>query len=223
MSRTFSGIILISFGLLVWAAFAGASPKESATFYSLNAAETLIQEYENPGRAAWQKPEKVVEHLMIKPGNVIADIGSGSGYFSVLLAKKTGSRGTVYAVDNDSEMIAYLEKRVIDEGHANIRPVLAKTDDPLLPKGAVDLVFICNTYMFIEKRVQYLTRLKGNLKSDGRLAIISYNRVDTPEGPPLHTRISREKTIQDAQKAGYALETEYFFLPYQHFLVFVKL
>ena len=222
MSRTSGYLMPLLIGMLGWATLAGAGPKERATFYSLNATDTLVQEYENPGRAVWQKPEKVVEQLSIKPGSVIADIGSGSGYFSVLLAKKTGARGTVYAVDNDSEMNAYLEKRVINEGHANIRPVLSKKDDPLLPKGAVDLVFICNTYMFIEKREQYLTRLKDNLKNDGRLAIISFNRIETPEGPPLHTRVSREKTIQEAQKAGFALEAEYFFLPYQHFLVFVK-
>ena len=223
MSQASGFKVFVLFVLLSgWACFADAGPKEGANFYSLNSTDSLIQEYENPGRAAWQKPEKVIEYLMIKPGNIIADIGSGTGYFSVLLARKAGEHGTVYAVDSDREMIAYLEKRVKSEGHVNIRPVLAKSNDPLLPKATVDLIFICNTYMFIENREQYLLRLKDNLKSDGRLAIVSYNKTETLEGPPLHTRVSRDKTIQEAQKAGFVLEAEYYFLPYQHFLTFVK-
>lgn len=215
--------LLVFLGLLSgWPHHANAAPIEGAAFYSLNSNDALIQEYENPGRAAWQKPEKVVEHLSIKPGSVIADIGSGTGYFSVLLASKTGEHGIVYAVDNDREMIAYLEKRIKKDGHANIKPVLARTDDPMLPKTAVDLIFICNTYMFFQHREQYLMRLKENLKNEGRLAIVSFNNVEAPEGPPLHTRVSREKTILEAKKAGFVLEAEYFFLPYQHYLIFVK-
>jgi len=222
MSRTSRYIVFILLGLMGSSRLADAAPKEGATFYSLNSTEAVIQEYENPDRASWQKPGKVIDQLMIKPGSVIADIGSGSGYFSVLLAKQTGNHGTVYAVDNDSEMIAYLEERVKKEGHGNIKPILAKGDNSRLPRAGVDLIFVCNTYMFIENRESFLTRLKDYLKDSGRLAIISYNKTETPEGPPVHTRVSREKTIQEAQKSGFILEAEYFFLPYQHFLLFVK-
>lgn len=221
LALRFAILVLLVF-LSDWVDLAIAGPKEGVNFYSRNSIAALVQEYENPGRAAWQKPEKVIKYLMIKPGSVIADIGSGSGYFSRLLARAAGEYGTVYAVDNDREMIAYLESRINKEYVVNVRPVLAKSDDPGLPKGVVDLIFICNTYLFIENREQYLLRLRDSLKSDGRMAIVSYNKTETPEGPPLHTRVSREKTIQEAQKAGFVLEAEYFFLPYQHFLIFVN-
>lgn len=222
MNRNYTFALFLLLGLLSGICSAGAAPRGGDGVTVLNSTEAVVQDCEKPGRAAWQKPEKVVESLMIKPGSCIADIGSGSGYFSVLFAKASGAHGRVYAVDNDREMVAYLEKRIAKEGYSTIRPVLSKPDDPLLPKAAVDLIFICNTYMFIDNREQYLMRLKDGLKKNGRLAIVSYNEGEIPDAPPIHKRVSREKTIQEAQKAGFVLEAEYFFLPYQHFLLFVK-
>lgn len=208
---------------MVCAGLAGAAHKgEGANFYSLNPTDSLIQVYEDPARAEWQKPERVVEQFSLKPGQIVADIGAGTGYFSVIFAKKVGESGKVHAVDIDGNMVEYLEKRARKDGLKNIKPILAKRNDPLLPEASTDLIFLCNTYMFIEQREQYLARLKDILKKDGLLAIVSYNKVETPEGSPIHTRVSREKTIQEAEKAGFALEVEYFFLQYQHFLVFRK-
>lgn len=224
MSRNIIIISLTLFGLLMACAgqACAADKGEGANFYSLNSPDSLIQIYEDPGRSEWQKPEKVVEQLSLKPGQFVADIGAGSGYFSVIFAKKVGESGTVHAVDIDGNMVDYLEKRARKEGLKNIKPILAKTDDPLLPKASADLIFMCNTYMFIEQREKYMTLLRGILKNDGRLAIVSYNKMETPEGPPIHTRVSKEKTIQELEKAGFALDAEYFFLQYQHFLVFRK-
>lgn len=217
MNRIYTYTLLLLFGLLCGICHAGGTPITVS-----DSIAAVVQDCERPDRAVWQKPEKVVERLMIKPGSFIADIGSGSGYFSVLFAKASGAHGRVYAVDNDHEMVAYLEKRIAKEGYGTIKPVLSKPDDPMLPKAAVDLAFICNTYMFIDNREQYLMRLKDGLKKDGRLAIVSYNDGDIPDAPPVHKRVSREKTIQEAQQAGFVLDAEYFFLPYQHFLLFVK-
>lgn len=217
--------LLVAVGLLAGAYLAGvASGGEvnGKTFFNINTAESNIQAMEETGRREWQQPEKVVECLHIRPGDIIADIGSGTGYFSVLLAQKTGKTGLVYAVDIDRQMVDYLEKRTAAERLGNISNILAKPDDPLLPVASVDLAFLCNTYLFIDNRDQYLAKLRKSLKKDGRLAIVSYNKVETPEGPPLHIRVSRETTIKEADKAGFKLDKEYFFLPYQHFLVFEK-
>ena len=124
----FAILVLLMFSF-AWVCLANAGFKEGANFYSLNFIASLIQEYENPDRAVWQKPEKVVEYLMIKPGSVIADIGSGTGYFSTLLAKKVGEHGIVYAVDNDKEMIDYL---TTERG-------LSRDDAYMLTSAAVDL------------------------------------------------------------------------------------
>lgn len=208
-------------GMLTVVGTAGGDDK-GKTFFSVNPPESNIQAMEEAGRIYWQKPEKVVERLNIRAGDVIADIGSGTGYFSVLFAHKTGKNGLVYAVDIDRYMVGYLEKRIVAEGLDNIKNILARPDDPLLPDASIDLAFLCNTYLFIDKRDQYLAKIQKLLNKDGRLAIVSYNKIESPEGPPMHIRVSRETTIQEAEKAGFRLDTEFFFLPYQHFLVFEK-
>jgi len=224
MNRSLSLTIAALFAVLhVCPGPAGAASRAGvANFHSRNSPETLIRLYEDPNREKWQKPLQVVERLSIQPGEVVADIGAGTGYFSVLLAKKVGQHGTVYAVDIDRNMAEYVKLRAKKEGLTNVSAILAKEDDPLLAKESTDLIFTCNTYMFIQNRVRYLSRLKGVLKQNGSLAIISYNQVDSPEGPPIHTRVSREETVREALEAGFMLDAEYFFLPYQHFLIFKK-
>jgi len=178
---------------------------------------------EDPRRLEWQKTDKVLNHLLLKQGDVVADIGAGTGYFSRLFAQRVGKNGLVYAVDVDESMVQYLGKRAKKEGLDNIKSIHAPPNDPLLPKSSVDLVFICDTYMFIENREEYLSHVRDSLKNGGRLAIISFNRkAEIPAAPPPVKMISREKTILEAEKAGFALEAIYFFLPYQDFMVFVK-
>ena len=182
--------------------------------------DEYIQRMESPDRVEWQKPEKVVDYLSINKGDTVADIGAGSGYFTVLFSKRVGDNGKVYAVDIEKGMIEYIEKRAQKEGLNNMNYVLAKPDDPLLPKSSVDLIFICDTYHHIEKRGNYLKILKDVLKKDGRLVIVDFHTVKTPVGPPLGMRIPKEKTVKEILSAGFKAEAEYFFLPYQYFLVF---
>jgi ubiquinone/menaquinone biosynthesis C-methylase UbiE len=177
---------------------------------------------ESPDRAGWQKPEKVVDYLAIKDGDVIADIGAGSGYFSVILSKRVGDSGRIYAVDIENGMIEYIEKRAKKERLNNIKTILSKPDDPLLLESSIDLIFICDTYHHIEGRDNYLKKLKKVLKKNGRLAIVDFHVVDTPVGPPLNIRISKDKIMGEVLKAGFKLEADYYFLPYQYFLIFEK-
>jgi arsenite methyltransferase len=213
-------ISFIAFQLVLIARSAAVAGTEG---YMLNSTEDNILRMESPSRAQWQKPDDVVEQLSIKQGDVTADIGAGTGYFTVLMSKATGSNGIVYAVDIDPKMVDYLAKRAAQEGLSNVRSVKGLKDDPLLPSSSVDLIFMCNTYLFIDQREQYLGRLKEALKHNGRIAVISYKKMEsTKVGPPLHRRISRETTIAEFEKSGLTLNAEYFFLPYQYYLIFVK-
>jgi len=188
-------------------------------FYSVVPMATM----EDPRRLEWQKPAKVIDYLLLKPGDVVADIGAGTGYFTVLFADRVGKQGKVYAVDVDEEMTRHMSKRVNQCGLDNVKIVLAPTDDPLLPKASSDLIFLCDAYIFIENRITYLTRLSESLKSAGRLAIVSFNmKNEIPGAPPLRKRIPKALIMQEVESAGFVMEAEYFFLPYQFFLVFTK-
>ncbi len=185
--------------------------------------EEYIAAMETAGRSVWQKPEQVVDALSINSGETVADIGAGSGYFTVLFSRRVRDNGKVYAVDIEKGMIDYIAKRVRAEKLNNIHLILSTPSDPLLPESSVDLIFMCNTYMYIDKRQDFLKLLMKALKKGGRLAIIDFKATNTLVGPPIDTRVSRDKVIEEVLGVtGFTMEAEYHFLPYQYFLVFRK-
>lgn len=175
--------------------------------------------YEGFGRDAWQHPEQVIQSLDIRAGDHVADIGSGSGYFTFRLAEAVGPTGKVYAVDVDPEMNEYVTRRARELNYHNIEVITAKPDDPLLPKSDVDVIFTCITYHHLNNRTPYLFTLTRYLRPHGRLAIIDFN------GEGWFTRLighwtPREIILQESEQAGYSLQRELTFLPNQVFLVF---
>lgn len=176
---------------------------------------------DDPRREEWQLPVRLLDYLLIKEGETVVDIGAGTGYFSMLFAKKVGSSGTVYALDVDASMVKLIEKRAQKEGFANVKAKLAPYETPGLGSGVADLVFICDTYLFFENRGEYMQRVRATLKRGGRLAIVSFNgNAEIPGAPPRHKMIPKEQAISEIQKAGFSLEADFLFLPYQDFLVF---
>ncbi len=180
-------------------------------------AERWARVFDDPARDAWQKPDDVIQALALTPGALVADIGSGTGYFAVRLARAV-PKGHVYGVDIEPDMARYLAERGRREGLANLTPVAAAPHDPRLPR-AVDLVLVVNTYHHIAERAPYFGRLRQSLRSGGRVAIIDF-LPDAPAGPPRQARIPAAVVKEELGRAGYGLLTEHTFLPYQYFLVF---
>ena len=158
-----------------------------------------------------------IEALALKPGQSIADIGAGTGYFSTRLARSSASP-TVYAVDIEPSMVAYLKARAAKEGLKNLVAVQAGSDDPNLP-AAVDTILIVDTYHHIPNRVAYFTKLKSALKPGGTLAIVDF-RKDSPSGPPVEFRFTPEQISGELARAGFTLARQHEFLPRQLFLVY---
>ena len=179
--------------------------------------EAYARRFDDPARDAWQKPAEVIEALDLKKGMRIADVGAGTGYFAVRLARAPEAP-TVYAADVSEAMVAHLKARAAKEGLANVVPVLAAPDSPKLP-AAVDLVLVVDTYHHIGERVAYFRKLKKAMSPDARLAIIDF-RKDSPEGPPVEFRFEAEQITRELGDAGFRLETRHDFLPRQHFLVY---
>lgn len=183
-------------------------------------AEEWIRSLENPERDEWQQPARVVESLRLQPGQSVADIGAGSGYFAVRMAREAGEKGKVFAVDIDRGLIDHLAYRGREEKLPQLIPVLAEPDDPKLAPSSVDLVFICNVIHHVETRGDYYTKLKRALKSNGRLAIVDFHKRELPVGPGVEMKIAKENMIAELRAAGFELKEEFDYLPYQYFLVF---
>jgi len=185
--------------------------------HSFSNAEEWARVFDDPKRDAWQKPVEVIKALALAPDSVVADIGAGTGYFSVRLAKAM-PKGRIFAADVDQSMMRYLIERSARESLPNMTPVLARNDTPGLP-AKVDLVLMVDTYHHIEGRERYFRGLEGLLKPGARIAIIDF-RMDSSEGPPKQARIAPEQVINEMTRAGYALAERQEFLPRQYFLVF---
>ena len=185
--------------------------------HSFGNAEKWAHVFDDPKRDAWQKPHEVIQALALKPDAVVADIGSGTGYFAVRFANMV-PKGRVYGVDVEPDMVKYLGERARREKRTNLVAVAGAPDDPRLPEKA-DLVLLVDVYHHIEERERYFRRLQGSLKPGGRVAIIDF-RLDSPEGPPRAARVAPEQVKAELKAAGYALAAEHRFLPNQYFLVF---
>jgi len=175
--------------------------------------------YEGVNRDEWQQPQRVIAALNIRPGDQVADLGAGGGYFTFSLAEAVRPAGKVYAVDIDRDMVDLIAKRAKQETAANIEPILAKPDDPLLPKTGVDLIFTSNTYHHIDKRIAYFANLRKYLRPGGRVAIIDFDRRSWLVGLFRHYTPS-EFIKPEMEQAGYSLQQELHFLDRQSFLIF---
>ena len=185
--------------------------------------KAYIAMLEDPKRDEYQKPHQVITALDLKPGEVIADIGAGSGYFSFRIAHHVGDQGRVYAVDVNPDMIVHMNRRIREQKIGNVVTILAPPDDPLLVDASLDRVFICDTWHHIGNQTEYLALLKKMLKSGGQLVMIDFQKRELPVGPPMDMKIPREDLVIQVKTAGFRLLKEHTFLPYQYFLIFVAM
>ena len=182
--------------------------------------KSYIGALEDPKRDAYQKPHEVMRALGLKAGEVIADIGAGSGYFTFRLTHHVGDMGKVYAVDVSPDMIRHINHRIRELKATNVVSILADPDDPLLPDASVDRFFFSDSWHHIDNQTQYLSLMKQMLKPGGEIIMIDFHKKELPVGPPMQMKIAREDLIKQMESNGFRLMKEHTFLPYQYFLVF---
>ena len=175
--------------------------------------------YEGFGRDKWQQPDRVIQSLQLRPGDAVADLGSGGGYFTFRLAKAVGPSGHVYAVDVDDGLLDYIARRARDEGADNVSVVRAQYDDPLLPAHGVDLIFTSDTYHHLTERAAYFRNARRYLRPDGRVAIIELAGKGWFDRWFGHWTPS-ETIRAEMEAAGYRQQQEFTYLSRQFFLVF---
>ena len=175
---------------------------------------------EAPDRAAWQKPDQIMDALGIADGARVADIGAGAGWFTTRLAKRVGPQGIVYAQDIQPQMLQAIRRRVQREGLQNVRTVLGEESSPNLPPHVLDAVLLVDAYpeVKVEDRVTFLKNVALGLKPNGRIGIVNYKLGGGGPGPDANLRVPRASVESDAAAAGLKVKaTEN--LPYQYLLV----
>jgi len=173
--------------------------------------------FDSPGRDERLQIKRVMDILEITTGKNVADIGAGSGWFTVRAARRVGETGVVYAVDINPEAAHYIDKRARKEGLYNVKTILSKSDDPQLPANAVDSVLLLKTYHEIEKPIALLRNLRGSLRAGAKVGVIDRNGNGENHG------VNREIVIKEALEAGYVLLAQYDFVKgdgMDYFLVF---
>lgn len=182
--------------------------------------ERWVKRFEDPKRQEWQKPDKVVEALNLKPGDTVVDIGAGTGYFTRRFAKEVLPGGRALGLDIENSLVNYMKEDARKLNLDNYEARVVKPDNPELEPGSVDVIFLCNTYHHIDKRVDYFGRISSSLKPGGRVVIVDYYKKEMPEGPPPRHKLSKEAVQKEMKGAGYRLLRSHDFLPYQYFLEF---
>jgi SAM-dependent methyltransferase len=173
--------------------------------------------FDSPGRDQRLQINRVMDILAITSGKTVADIGAGSGWFTVRAARRVGEGGAVYAVDINPEAIRYIDDRARKEKLHNVKALLGKEDDPLLPAGAVDAVLLLKTYHEVAQPVALLQNLRAALRPGAKVGIIDRNGNGEDHG------VGRDVVLREATEAGFRLLEQYDFVKgdkMDYFLVF---
>lgn len=188
---------------------------------SLAGCEKLAyQQMNDASRNAWQKPKEVVDRLALKPGDRVADIGAGGGYFTWYLADAVGPNGTVYAVEIDGTGLDIIRRDMTVRGVKNVVPIQAQPMDPGLPER-VDLVFSCDTYHHMNDRIAYFQSLASRLKPDARVAILDFHPHGFFSGFLGHGT-AVEDVRREMEAAGYQRIATFDLIDRQHFQIFAS-
>ena len=174
---------------------------------------------ERPEREDEEAPSKALDALDLKAGVVVADIGAGSGYYSSRIARRIGPTGRVYATDIQQGMIDILERRIKNEGLANVTTILGGMDDPRLPPASIDLAIMVDVYHELQQPQLFLQRLKPAFKPNGRLVLLEFRKED-PNVPILEVhKMSVAEVKQEMEAEGFVLDKVIDVLPWQHIIV----
>jgi SAM-dependent methyltransferase len=173
--------------------------------------------FEDPKRDKKLQINRVMDLLGIHTGSAVADIGAGSGWFSVRAARRVGSSGRVYAVDINPSYVDYIHGRAQKEKLPNIRTILSKSDDPLLPTNSVDAVLLMKTYHEVAQPIVLLRRVRAAMRPGARLGIIDRNGRGDDHG------VNRDVVVDEVKRAGFVLAADYDFVKpdgADYFLIF---
>jgi ubiquinone/menaquinone biosynthesis C-methylase UbiE len=175
---------------------------------------------ERPEREAEEAPRKAIAELQLRPGQVVADIGAGSGYYTMLLSAAVGPRGRVYATDIQPEMLALIRKKLEHTPVSNVELVLGTATESRLPDAGIDLALMVDVYHELAQPQAFLQSLKRAIKPDGRLVLIEFRKEDARVPIRQEHKMTVREARMELEAEGYRFERVIDVLPWQHILVF---
>jgi SAM-dependent methyltransferase len=192
--------------------------REIATTMHYSGAAWLVRE----SRQREEDCQRLLKELDIRPGQVICDMGCGNGFYTLKLARLTGSQGKIYAVDIQQEMLDMLRTMARNEKLQNVIPVLGAERDPHLPEGALDLVLMVDVYHEFSRPEEMLRAIRRSLKPAGRIASVEF-RAEDPKVPikPLH-KMSKQQILKEFEANGLKVAGQFDGLPWQHLMFFSR-
>ncbi|DAC72065.1 MAG TPA: hypothetical protein DSN98_07115 [Thermoplasmata archaeon] len=171
------------------------------------------------------RADEILKTLNVQPGQTVADIGSGGGFFTFLFSHLVGDKGIVYAIDINEEFLEFINNQATEHGCTNVTTVLAKEQSFPIPSQPIDLIFVRNMYHHLHNRIQYFAKVKSLLSAYGRVAIIEYSRQGSVFS--FHRRcghnVPREAIYEEMRKAGFKVSSSFDFLPVQSFTIFTPI
>jgi protein-L-isoaspartate O-methyltransferase len=177
---------------------------------------------DRPEREKEEQPTKLLEILKLKPGEVVADIGAGSGYYSFRMAEKVGPTGKILAVDVQPEMLTIIRKKMKDKGVANVEPVLGTETDPNLPAAAVDTIILVDVYHEFSHPYEMTAAMVKALKPGGRLVFVEFRLEDETVPIKLVHKMSERQVKKEVGSFPLKHVTTDERLPWQHVIIFEK-
>jgi SAM-dependent methyltransferase len=180
-------------------------------------ADEWAKDFDNPARDAWQRPDLVLAVLELGPKMTIADIGAGTGYFAVRLARAVPD-GQVIATDIEPDMIRYMTQRAEREHLPNLRAVLTPPDDPQLAVGTIDRILVVDVWHHLGDRAAYARALARALRPGGKLAVVDFT-LESKHGPPAKHRLAPDAILADLRAAGLTASLSTTALPDQYIAI----
>ena len=180
--------------------------------------------FEGESRAIFKHRQEIVDALNLEPGANVADIGAGTGFFSMMIADKVGDTGVVYSVDIAENFIEHIAKRAKEEKLSNIKPVLCDAHSTNLEPESVDLAFVCDTYHHFEFPVDTLSSIHAALRPDGRLVVVDFERIRgvSNDWTLDHVRCGKGTVTDEIKDAGFEYVEEIDLMDEQYVIVFKK-